>query len=358
MLEEGRISSSQAMNYVISNILATAILFVPGIVAHHAARDAWLSIIMAMFFGIFVAVISSSLGLKFPNKTVIQFSETLFGKIPGKIIGLVYVLYYFYVAYYVLSQFGNLMTTAFFIETPIIVFIVVLTLLACYVTYGGLEVLARVNDIIVFFILAALTLILFLVAKDIQINNFLPIGENGIKPVIAGSIAPASWLGESAIIMMLIPFINDKKNVKKANIIAVILVSIGLMIIIICTIGSSGAEQNSRRFFTTFTLTIEYRIGAIFMVLWIAGMLMKFTTFFYAGILGLSQWLKLSEFRSIILPTAVILVVLSILSWGNVVKLAIFSDKTFPVSISSVNLLLTMLLFIAALLRRSASSRK
>lgn len=131
------------MKYVISTVLATAILFVPGITAQKAAQDAWISLIIAMIFGVFVAYMSSSLGLKFPNKTVIQFSIAILGKPLGKFVGFIYVFYFFYVAYFVQRQFGELMNSVYMIKTPMLVFIVVITLLSCYVIYKGLEVLAR-----------------------------------------------------------------------------------------------------------------------------------------------------------------------------------------------------------------------
>ncbi|MDD4237867.1 MAG: endospore germination permease [Desulfotomaculaceae bacterium] len=363
MRNQEQISSTQAMKYVISTVLATAILFVPGITAQKAAQDAWLSLIIAMIFGVFVAYMSSGLGLKFPNETIIQFSVTILGKPLGKFIGFIYVFYFFYVAYFVQRQFGELMNSVYMVRTPMLVFIIIVTLLSCYVIYKGLEVLVRVNDIIIIWMLIGLAAIFILTAKDIQFVRFLPVFDSGLGAVIRGSFSPASWLGESAIIMMLIPFISDKGKVKKANVLAVIFLFLIMELIILGAIGVLGVNFTQRNLFPMFSLArnvdISYapileRQEAVFMVIWVAGMLMKLSTFFYAGVLGLSQWLNICDYRPVVLPMGVIITSLSILSWDNLIDLQRFSDEIFSPSIIFVNFFITSLLYIASIVRMRA----
>lgn len=361
MSKHEQISAAQARNFVISTVLATSILFVPGITAQKAAQDAWLSMIVALFFGVLVAYLSASLSMKFPDRTLVQFAETLLGKIPGKIIGLIFILYCFYASYFVLRQFGELITSVFMEKTPMSIIIGLLTLLSCYVIYSGLEVLARVNDTIVTWLMLSILLIIALIAKDIRLENFLPVLDSGLKPVILGSFSPASWFGECAIIMMLVPFIKEKKKVIKVNILAIILLFISLEIVIIGAIGVMGANFTMRSIFPTFSLVGEINIEkvpivqrqeALFMVAWVAGMLMKLTTFFYVGVLGLSQWLGMRDYRPLIFPSGIIITSLAMLSWNNVIQLLNFSEQTFAPSITFVNLVLPLSLWAVALARK------
>lgn len=359
MREQGKISHLQAMNYVISTVFATAILFVPSISTQEASQDTWISVMVAAAFGILVAYLSASLGLKFPDKTVVQFSEVILGKAIGKIVGLIYVFYFFYVGFYVQRQFGELMTSAYMVKTPIIVFVSVLTLLACYLIYCGLEVLVRINDIVLTAVTVSFLLLFILIVKEIKIANFFPVMESGLGGIIRGSLAPGSWLGESAIIMMLIPFIANSKMAKKANITAVILLFISLELVAVGTVGVMGVHRTMRSIFPTFSLVREITFPAVpiierqdivlFMIIWVAGMLMKLSTFFYAGVLGLSQWLNLADYRPLVLPFGVILSALSILSWDNVIDIVKWSGHTFTPSITAVNFGLTLFLYLAAL---------
>ena len=352
-LEQGRISSYQAQNYIISTIMATSILFVPGISTQIALQDAWISMIIAFLFGLSVAYLSADLGTKYPDKTVIQFSETLLGKIPGKIIGFIYVSYFFYVSYFVQRQFGELMSSVFMINTPMWFFIITLTLLSCYVIINDLEVLVRINNTIVILMIIGISLIIILTAKNIEIGRYLPVFESGMGHIVLGSISPASWFSECTIIMMLIPFISDRQNVRKASVRAIIILFIIMEVIMIGAIGVMGVNFTMRSIFPTFSLVreVETRIDAIFMVIWVSGMLMKLSTFFYAGILGLAQLLNLKEYKFLVFPSAIIITSLSLSSWSNIGELFDFSRNTFTPSIIFVNLVLTLFLYIVSMIR-------
>lgn len=354
-LEQGKISSTQAKYYVISTIMATSILFVPSISTQKALQDAWISVIIAFVVGLVVAYMSANLGMKFPNKTVIQFSETLLGKVVGKVIGLIYVLYFFYVCIFVQRQFGELMSSVFMINTPIWIFIIILTLLSCYVVLNGLEVLTRVNNLIVFIMIFSITLVLILTVKNIQIFRFLPVFESAVGNILLGSFSPAGWFSESSIIMMLIPFISDRQNVRKANISAIIILFIIMEAIVIGAIGVMGVNYTMRSNFPTFSLVreVEFRIDAVFMVIWVSGMLMKLSTFFYAGIIGLSQLLNLREYKFLVFPVGIIITSLSFISWSNITQLIEFSFQTFTPSIIIVNLFLTFFLYVASVIHKN-----
>ncbi|ACX51459.1 spore germination protein [Ammonifex degensii KC4] len=358
--EEGRISALQACGYQVSIVLATAILFVPGIVAQKARSDGWLSLLLALIFGLIVAVISSKLALRFPSQTVIQYAPRVLGPFWGKIVGFIYVYYFFYVAYYVQRQFGELMTTAYMQETPIVVFIAILTLLSCYAIYQGLEVICRVNQIVLVIFIPAFFFLLALIAKDIRWENFLPFLESGWGPPLLGALAPGAWLGEVAVILMLAPFVSDRRRVLRTSVVAVVVLFLCMFVVVVGAIGTMGAEVVARLLFPAFslyrrihfaTIPVLDRQDAIFMMIWVAGMLFKLTTFFYAGLLALSQWLGLKTYRPLIFPTGALLAALSLMSWHNISDLVAFSAEVFPLSIDFVNFFLTGLLLLVAACR-------
>jgi len=79
----------------------------------------------------------TSLAQRFPHKTLIQYAPDILGWPLGKIVGLLYCFYFFYVSYYVLQEFATLMGSAYMPRTPSIVFILILGFLAVYSSYGG-----------------------------------------------------------------------------------------------------------------------------------------------------------------------------------------------------------------------------
>ncbi|RJX22655.1 MAG: spore gernimation protein [Desulforudis sp.] len=362
MREEGKISGFQAMNYAISIVLATAILFVPSITAQHARQDAWLSLLLAGAFGALVTYIAVRLALRFPGETVVQYTPRVLGPVLGKLVGFIYVYYYLFVAYFVQREFSELINAAYLSRTPMIVIICVLTLLAVYVLYQGLEVLCRVNTVVLWSMIGAIFLIIMLGIKEVRLEAFLPILENGPGPVILGAVTPGSWFGETTVILMLMPFIlaTDQPRMVKFNLLAVLVLFLVLEMIVVAAVGQFGAAQAATKLFPTLSLArhvdipalpIFSRQDAVFMAFWVAGMLFKLTTFFYAGTLGLAQWLNLKDYRPLILPLAVVITALSFQAWVDITELKSFSGEVFPFAISFVQFILTGLILGVAVIR-------
>lgn len=359
MREEGRISAFEAMLYQVALVLATAIFFVPSIMVDKARQDAWFSGFLACLFGFLVVTVAAKLALRFPAATVIEYAPRLLGRLLGKAVGFIYVFYFLYGSCYVMRQFGELMATAYYPRTPIIAFIIILGLLACYLVYQGLEVLCRV--ILIWGIFAPIFVILvLLLVKDIEITHFLPFMEFGAGPVVAGMIAPAGWLAQAAGIVMLLPFISDKRRVVRTSLTAVLGLFFFGEIVLATAIGVMGAETVARLLFPAFTLFRRIHIAslpvldrqdAIFMMLWTGGMLLNLATFFYAGMLGLGQWLGLKSYRPLVFPAGALLAALAIHSWANVTELTAFSSEIFPWISIFVNFVLTASLFLVALIK-------
>lgn len=65
MLEQGKISPAQFNALLITTVLPTALLYIPGITVKLAGRDAWITEIIVTGFGIMVVMVSTSLGFRF-----------------------------------------------------------------------------------------------------------------------------------------------------------------------------------------------------------------------------------------------------------------------------------------------------
>ncbi|MDO7786639.1 GerAB/ArcD/ProY family transporter [Desulforamulus aquiferis] len=348
-------SSWQATAYIIMLILPTAILFVPSITAQSAGPDGWASLILALVFGLLVAVVSSSLAMKFPSQTVIEYAPRLLGPYVGKLVGFIYSFYFYYVGYYVLRQFAEVMTTGYMTKTPLWVHLIILVMIASYALYLGLETLCRTNAVITIFFLASISVIVLFVWFNIDFENFKPILATAPEKIILGSLSPGSWFGECAVILMLAPFLADKKKATHITVCAVAAVFLCMLLITVGVIGLFGAESASRMVIPTFsmarnvrfeTLQALERVDVLFMAVWVAGMIFKLATFFFAGTLAFAQLFNISSYRLLIIPGAVLLTSLALVSWGNIAELIEFSSQVFPVSINFVNFFLTSLLLV------------
>lgn len=354
MIEKCRISSWQVTAYIVSLILPTSILFIPSITSQSAGRDSWISLLIALAYGLLVAVIASKLSLRFPSETVIEYSPKILGNFLGKIVGFIYACYFYYVAYFVLRQFSTLMSI-YMVKTPPWINITIITAISCYALYLGLEAICRANSIVIVLFLVTLSIIILLTSNNILLENFTPMLTTPIGGIVYGALAPAAWTGECAVILMLAPFLADRKKAMRATVYAALIVFFSMLVVTLGIIGIFSAEAVSRMLFPTFSLAritqlpampVFERLDALVMIIWVAGATFKVITFFYAGTLAFAQLFGLASYKTLIIPSGILLISLSLVSWDSLSDLLVFSSMVFPLSINFVNLILTSLLFL------------
>lgn len=191
MLEDGRISNRQAVFLIVNTILATSIIFLPGMIFKEARQDAWMSVVLVTVFGVVAGLIIASLGARFPGRTIIQYSGDIVGKPLGKVIGLIYSLFFIYINAFIVREFADMFNINFMPETPVSLFSMGIVFAAAYAVRSGLEVLARVSEIVLPLVLVMLLLIVGLVCPEIDAKLFFPILEKGFMPVLKGAYPPA-----------------------------------------------------------------------------------------------------------------------------------------------------------------------
>jgi hypothetical protein len=94
MLEKGKLSALQMAIIMKPTITATAVLLVPAITARHARQDLWISPIWASVAGLLAVFVACGLNKFYPKESLVEFCGRIVGRWPGKILGLVYLLFY------------------------------------------------------------------------------------------------------------------------------------------------------------------------------------------------------------------------------------------------------------------------
>lgn len=360
MLNEEKISSTQLMFLLVTLVTATGWLFVPAITAEAAGESGWISVLIpATVFGVAVVLVCVALGLRFPGRTVIEYSGDIAGKFGGKVVGLGYIFFFLHINGVIIREFGEFMVTAFMPDTPLLVFNGVMVLLAAYAVRCGLEVICRANQFVFPLAVLSLFVIIALVAGEMHLENLLPVMEEGLAPVLKGALAPASWRGEVVVLLMFLPYLNFPQEAGKAGLLAVIFIGILLTLATAAVIAVFGEGMAAHLTFPTLYLAryvsvagfIE-RVEAIVMVLWVAGIFVKISCFYQAAALAVAQWLGLKDYRPLVLPLGVVQLVWSVTLFDNSRELVAFLAKTFPPYAYVFELGIPLLLLLIALIRK------
>jgi spore germination protein KB len=326
MLENGKISSQQLMIFVIIQTIGDSILVLPAIPAHEAKQDAWIVAICSVGIGSLVVFLYSSLNKLYPNLSLIQYSEKILGKWLGITFSLLFLSYTFVISALYLREIGDFMTTQIMHETPIQSILILMFAVILIATSLGLEPIIRSSELLFpFVILLLLPLIIFLL-PDIKLENIQPVFEGGFKPIIRGSFEFIAFpFLELVGILMILSNVNEKDRIGKSLFIGALSGGLVLIIITVLTILVLGADITERQLYPSYTLARKInianfltRIEAFLASIWIITIFFKIAFYFYITALGFTQTFKLRNYRFLIFPLGVNLIVFSLLVSPNI----------------------------------------
>ncbi|MEL7568448.1 MAG: endospore germination permease [Dehalobacterium sp.] len=338
MLEEGKVPGRQVLLLLIINRLVIAFTYIPAINSPPQNQDVWLSTVLAFPLVILFSTPFLLLALRFPKQSIIQYSRTLLGK-SGILVGVLYIWIFLHIGAISLRQFGEFMTTVPMPETPLLVFVLSITLIAVSAAKNGLEVMGRLADIITPIAIGTILLVVVLIANEADIKVLNPVLEKGITPVLYGAFTVSTLsIDNMLIISMVMPFLNMPRRVTRIVTIAYIINTMLFVTIIISIISVFGVAQAQTRTFPTLGLmrtvnlgNVIERIEMLHMGVWVLGSMIKVAVFCYMASLGLGQLFNLQTYQPIVLPVGALMIALSIWLFDSLVDLSEFSSyKILP----------------------------
>ena len=357
MLKEDRISGSQAFNLLVITVMGTEILIFPSFAARGAGVDAWLVPAVALVGALLVVLAQIRLAANFPGQTVAQYSRLVLGNLPGRLVSLAYAWFFLHLAALVLRRFGGLMETVFLREPPLVVILLVMGILAVSAVRNGLGCLARVNELIAAIVVAAVLILLNLIAKELDISSLQPVLAAGFLPLLRSAAVPIAWYGEVVVLLYIIPHLQKPER-GTTIVLAVLLVSAAFFTIsTMASIMLFGPDGTARMAFPFVSLARMVRIAfferleAVIMGIWVGGIFVKIALFLWCCVVSLGQAFNLQEYRPLIPPLGVLLVILALLSGESLLELNDFLLHSFPLYGLLFEFFLPLFLLLAANIR-------
>jgi spore germination protein KB len=349
MIEKGKISAFQMGIMIYLAITPTAILTTPAITFKFAKQDMWISPIWA-FCGLITLYAVFRLHAIYPGRNIVQACEAVIGRLPGKLLGALFLLYYLYLIGIILREYGEFVVGSFLFTTPLIVVSGSMALVCAIAVRGGVEIVGRFAELL---LPAFVTLFLFIIIPiipDLRVPNMFPIMANGITPSLAGAFVLQTWFSELISASFLLPLVADQKKAKTSVLIALLMIVLTLVVANLATLMLLGDITGGYTY--PFLILARYinlaefftHLEAIFMAIWVLGAFVKICVFFYVTVLGAAQWMNLSDYRPIVFPIGLLVTLSSMWVAPDLQKL------TFSISTSVTLSAMTMFVIVPMLL--------
>jgi spore germination protein KB len=360
MLEKGKISRSQFAILVMMFTIGSSVLLLPSGLANEAKQDAWIAALLGVGIGALFVVLYIALGNRYPNLTLAEYSEVILGKWLGKVVSFLYFAFFFLLSALVLRNIGDFLNIYDLPQTPIASIHILFLLIVIMAVRLGLEIFSRAAEIFFPWVLLFSFIILVFIAPQIDFINLQPIIGDGVKPILRASIPfIGSPLLELVVFLMIFPAINRAQGSKTGFLAGYLMGGIILFLFSLFSILVLGDVLTARNLYPIYILAKQINIAEIIQrveafpsLLWFITIFIKLTVCFYASALCLAQTLKLKDYRIVIFPLALIMIILSLLAYPNTAYFLTFVSETWPAIALMYGFIIPLFLLIISIFKK------
>lgn len=364
-MEKAKISVHQFTLLVLMYTLGSSVLIMPSTLATFSKSNAWLSSIIGLLIGLLFILLYIKISTVYPGKTLVEINRIVLGRWIGNLFSILFLFSVFLMTAGNLREIGDFFTTQIMVETPIQAIHILTLVAAIYIIRKGLEVLARTCEI--FFPLTGFLLIILIlfVLPDMKLDNLIPNFSEGIGPIFGPALLNLSVpFNQLIVFLMIIPFVNNVSKARKGYLLGAVIGGLGVTIIIVMCLGVLGVDYVGRNIYPTYVLGKKISIGDFFerievlvAVSWIFCIFFKFIINIFVIVFGISQLLKMNNFKPLTFPLGFLLMVYSMINYPNIVyfKESIIIWVPFAMTIY---ILLPSIVFIVAFVKRKMNKQE
>lgn len=267
MMDNGKISPLQLGVAVFMFTLGSTALVMPSIIVSIAKQDSWISILLCITVIIWFVLLWNRLSMRYPNESIVQYSERILGKWLGKMVGVMYVSFFLYLSALVLRNVGDFVTTNVLPQTPTHVVHIIFMLSIMYGAYLGLEVITRSSEVLFPWVIIIFFMTTLMLLKNIDLSKLLPILPDGWLIPVKG-IYPFFWdfqlVSWLFFLIIFFPFVIQQRKIKRYFTLFAIFATIFGTLIVVISIAVLGVDIAARSIFTVFDVAKEIRVGNFF----------------------------------------------------------------------------------------------
>lgn len=338
----------------------------PAISSGEAGRDAWLSSALAGLLGLFVVYYLAALARRHPDESVFEYAIGLLGPVFGRLVTLPFLWTFLHYSAFALREYGEVIVTAVLPRTPIVFVMGTMIFVCTLAVRTGLESIGRSAEILVPLFLAGIVTVVILSLSNARWDLLFPIISDGPIPLIRGSIVDSSPLVFFVVILVLYPNLSEKRHAVACAIGAALMSAVLISATTMTAMAVFGAAEAQRLRFPFISLArlvhlAEFveRTEVLPMAAWGFGLFLEVSTVYWAGAVGMAQWLGLKDYRRLTLPMGALVLTLSMVLFPHTFQVVdFFQAEVSGLLAASLTIVPPGIIWIASLLNPNYQGRR
>ncbi|UUZ94505.1 spore germination protein [Paenibacillus sp. P25] len=302
-----QVTAIQAAAVIISTIIGVGVLPLPLFAVEAANTGAPLVTSLAILLAYFGLWLVTKLGMRFPNQSIIQYSDTLIGKWPAWVGSLLIICFFGILTSLAAREFGEVVITSVLKKTPLEVTVIVMLILATFSTRNDVTTFTYIHHFYLPLIVFPAVLIVALSLKNADTIHLQPLWGNDPPHMINGVLVVAALFQGSFIYTMVIPAMRRPDRALIASFWGMVIAGGLYLSIVVAAVGVFGSEETGKLLWPTLELAktttlpgnILERLDAAFLAVWVTAVFTTLFSSYYFTIHSLSKKLGLRDHRSL-----------------------------------------------------------
>ena len=262
--ENNQISGRQVFRLLTYDFLGMGTLLLPTMLADTAGRDG-IFCILAGILSTFLYLKLLRYLLKGMKTSYPDFLKQKCGKVCGYVLWGGYFLYFILMASYTAYLFSTLMLNGLVENVSFYLVLLLILLLAFYGMAGGIEGRARVYEILFWFLMIPLFLMLFAACREVKPAYWSPVFVADGKEVLSGSYYVLFCYSMVSIVLFLKEYVADRRKCVGAAEKAVWFSGGVFAVLYLILIGLFGAEALAQMKFPAVTMMSRVQVTGGFL---------------------------------------------------------------------------------------------
>lgn len=332
-----QITVIQVTSILISTIIGVGVLNLPLIAVMAAGTSAPILTFIAVLISFGGLYLVTKLGIRFPDQTIIGYSQVVLGKWIGRMYGILLILFFTFLTAMASREFGEVVVAAVLKNTPIEVTVIVMLLMAAIFTRDDLNTFAYIHNFYVPAIIVPGLLIVILSFKNANVLYFQPIVQplfsEDLGHLFIGMLTVVALFQGFFIMTILIPSMQKPKKAMKAAFFGLGISGAFYVVVVLAALSVFGVEEMKNLMWPTLELAratsfpgnLLQRLDVVFLAIWVTAV---FTTIFSSYMLtihSLSQLFRLQghkTFSFFLLPIVFLIAMIprNVLQMYDVIK--------------------------------------
>ena len=262
--ENNKISDRQVFRLLTYDFLGIGTLLLPTMLASTAGRDGIFCILAGLTLAFLYLKILQYL-MQNTQKSYPDYLKKRCGKVVGYLLWCGYFLYFMLMASYTAYLFSTLMLNGLVENISFYLVLLLILIVAFYGMAGGIEGRARVYEMLFWFLMIPLFLMLLAACREVKTAYWSPVFSTGFKEVFRGSYYVFFCYSIVTLVLFLKEYVTDSEKYRKAAGKAVWFSGGVFAVLYLVLVGLFGADALAQMKFPAVTMMSRVQITGGFL---------------------------------------------------------------------------------------------